>query len=65
VWVILSLVVFVFILMHGLTMTPAMRWLDRRHGRQLNWRRSSISGEETEHVKPNNQKIDGKHDVER
>lgn len=33
-WVILSLVVFVSILMHGLTVTPAMRWLDRRHGRE-------------------------------
>ncbi|CAN7736184.1 cation:proton antiporter [Neorhizobium sp. LjRoot104] len=33
-WVILSLVVFVSILMHGLTVTPAMRWLDRRHGRK-------------------------------
>jgi len=34
-WVILSLVVFVSILMHGLTVTPAMRWLDRRHGRAV------------------------------
>ena len=33
-WVILSLVVLVSILMHGLTVTPAMRWLDRRHGRE-------------------------------
>ncbi|WP_245515451.1 cation:proton antiporter [Rhizobium deserti] len=32
-WVILSLVVFASIFMHGLTVTPAMRWLDRRHGR--------------------------------
>lgn len=34
-WVILSLVAFVSILMHGLTVTPAMRWLDRRHGRAV------------------------------
>ncbi|MCM5557482.1 sodium:proton antiporter [Pleomorphomonas sp. JP5] len=34
-WVILSLVAFVSILMHGLTVTPAMRWLDRRHGREV------------------------------
>lgn len=34
-WVILSLVVFASILMHGLTVTPAMRWLDRRHGREV------------------------------
>jgi NhaP-type Na+/H+ or K+/H+ antiporter len=34
-WVILSLIVFVSILMHGLTVTPAMRWLDRRHGRAV------------------------------
>jgi NhaP-type Na+/H+ or K+/H+ antiporter len=34
-WVILSLVVFVSILMHGLTVTPAMRWLDRQHGRTV------------------------------
>ncbi|MCM5555330.1 sodium:proton antiporter [Pleomorphomonas sp. NRK KF1] len=34
-WVILSLVAFISILMHGLTVTPAMRWLDRRHGREV------------------------------
>lgn len=34
-WVILSLVVFVSILIHGLTVTPVMRWLDRRHGRAV------------------------------
>lgn len=34
-WVILSLVAFVSILIHGLTVTPAMRWLDRRHGREV------------------------------
>lgn len=34
-WVVLSLVVFVSILIHGLTVTPAMRWLDRRHGRKV------------------------------
>lgn len=34
-WVILSLVAFISILMHGLTVTPAMRWLDRRHGRAV------------------------------
>lgn len=34
-WVILSLVVFVSILIHGLTVTPAMRWLDRRQGRPV------------------------------
>lgn len=34
-WVIVSLVVFVSILIHGLTVTPVMRWLDRRHGRAV------------------------------
>lgn len=34
-WVILSLIVFASILMHGLTVTPAMRWLDRKHGRAV------------------------------
>ncbi|KQY23766.1 cation:proton antiporter [Rhizobium sp. Root482] len=34
-WLILSLVVLVSILMHGLTVTPAMRWLDRRQGRDV------------------------------
>jgi NhaP-type Na+/H+ or K+/H+ antiporter len=34
-WVVLSLVVLVSILMHGLTVTPAMRWLDLRHGRKV------------------------------
>jgi NhaP-type Na+/H+ or K+/H+ antiporter len=34
-WIILSLVVFVSILIHGLTVTPAMHWLDRRHGREV------------------------------
>ena len=32
-WAILGLVVLVSVLMHGLTVTPAMRWLDRSHGR--------------------------------
>ncbi|PYE42641.1 sodium/proton antiporter (CPA1 family) [Rhizobium sp. PP-F2F-G20b] len=32
-WTILCLVVFASILIHGLTVTPAMRWLDRTHGR--------------------------------
>jgi NhaP-type Na+/H+ or K+/H+ antiporter len=32
-WAVLGLVVLLSILMHGLTVTPAMRWLDRRHGR--------------------------------
>jgi NhaP-type Na+/H+ or K+/H+ antiporter len=32
-WALLSLVVLVSILLHGLTVTPAMRSLDRRHGR--------------------------------
>ncbi|MBW6426093.1 cation:proton antiporter [Rhizobium sp. XQZ8] len=34
-WVILSLVVLVSILTHGLTVTPAMRWLDCEHGRDV------------------------------
>lgn len=34
-WVILSLVALVSILMHGLTVTPVMRWLDRSHGRKV------------------------------
>lgn len=34
-WAILALVVFFSILMHGLTVTPVMRWLDRRHGREV------------------------------
>lgn len=34
-WIILSLVVLISILMHGLTVTPAMRGLDRRHGREV------------------------------
>lgn len=32
-WAIVSLVVVSSILLHGLTVTPAMRWLDRYHGR--------------------------------
>lgn len=32
-WSILALVVVLSILLHGLTVTPAMRWLDRLHGR--------------------------------
>lgn len=32
-WTILSLVVVFSIVLHGLTVTPVMRWLDRRHGR--------------------------------
>jgi NhaP-type Na+/H+ or K+/H+ antiporter len=32
-WTIVSLVVLISIVLHGLTVTPAMRWLDRRHGR--------------------------------
>jgi len=32
-WTILSLVVIMSIVMHGLTVTPIMRWLDRSHGR--------------------------------
>ncbi len=32
-WTILSLVVITSIVMHGLTVTPIMRWLDRSHGR--------------------------------
>ncbi|MDH2329109.1 cation:proton antiporter [Cereibacter sp. SYSU M97828] len=32
-WAIVGLVVFASILMHGLTVTPIMRWLDRSHGR--------------------------------
>ncbi|MDR6821145.1 NhaP-type Na+/H+ or K+/H+ antiporter [Neorhizobium sp. 2083] len=33
-WIIVSLVVVLSILMHGLTVTPVMRWLDHRHGRE-------------------------------
>lgn len=33
-WSILCLVVLLSILIHGLTVTPAMRWLDRTHGRK-------------------------------
>ena len=32
-WTILSLVVVFSIVLHGLTVTPVMRWLDRHHGR--------------------------------
>lgn len=32
-WAIVGLVILVSILMHGLTVTPIMRWLDRSHGR--------------------------------
>ena len=32
-WTVLSLVVVLSIVFHGLTVTPVMRWLDRRHGR--------------------------------
>jgi NhaP-type Na+/H+ or K+/H+ antiporter len=32
-WTILSLVVIMSIVMHGLTVTPVMRWLDRSQGR--------------------------------
>lgn len=35
-WALLGLVVLVSIMMHGLTVTPAMRSLDRRHGRDPN-----------------------------
>lgn len=34
-WAILCLVVLFSILIHGLTVTPAMRWLDRSHGRRV------------------------------
>jgi len=34
-WAILALVVLFSILMHGLSVTPVMRWLDRRHGRAV------------------------------
>ena len=32
-WTVLSLVVVLSIVLHGLTVTPVMRWLDRSHGR--------------------------------
>ncbi|MDB5622380.1 MAG: hypothetical protein JWR39_943, partial [Devosia sp.] len=32
-WTIVSLVVLLSIVLHGLTVTPVMRWLDRRLGR--------------------------------
>ncbi len=32
-WAIAGLIIFVSILLHGLTVTPAMRWLDRSQGR--------------------------------
>ena len=32
-WTIISLVVFSSIVLHGLTVTPVMRWLDQSHGR--------------------------------
>ena len=32
-WTILSLVVVISIVLHGLSVTPIMRWLDRKHGR--------------------------------
>ena len=32
-WAVLGLIVLLSILMHGLTVTPAMRWLDRKQGR--------------------------------
>ena len=32
-WTILSVVVIMSVVMHGLTVTPVMRWLDRRLGR--------------------------------
>lgn len=32
-WTILSLVVIMSVVMHGLSVTPVMRWLDRSHGR--------------------------------
>ena len=32
-WAVTGLVILVSILMHGLTVTPIMRLLDRRHGR--------------------------------
>jgi NhaP-type Na+/H+ or K+/H+ antiporter len=32
-WTVLALVVIMSIVMHGLTVTPVMRWLDRRQGR--------------------------------
>jgi NhaP-type Na+/H+ or K+/H+ antiporter len=32
-WAVVSLVVVLSIVLHGLTVTPVMRWLDRRHGR--------------------------------
>ncbi|WP_395332051.1 cation:proton antiporter [Novosphingobium sp. BL-8H] len=32
-WAIVGLAILISILLHGLTVTPAMRWLDRRHGR--------------------------------
>jgi sodium/hydrogen antiporter len=32
-WTVLSLVVLMSIVLHGLSVTPVMRWLDRSHGR--------------------------------
>jgi sodium/hydrogen antiporter len=32
-WAIAGLIIFVSIILHGLTVTPVMRWLDRVHGR--------------------------------
>jgi NhaP-type Na+/H+ or K+/H+ antiporter len=32
-WSIIGLIVLMSVLLHGLTVTPAMRWLDKRHGR--------------------------------
>jgi NhaP-type Na+/H+ or K+/H+ antiporter len=32
-WMVLSLVVVLSIVLHGLSVTPIMRWLDRSHGR--------------------------------
>lgn len=32
-WAVVGLAALVSILLHGLTVTPAMRWLDRRQGR--------------------------------
>jgi NhaP-type Na+/H+ or K+/H+ antiporter len=32
-WSIVGLIVLMSVLLHGLTVTPAMRWLDKRHGR--------------------------------
>lgn len=52
-WTIVSLVVVMSIIIHGLTVTPVMRWLDRLQGRDPDADEEPASGSDDEAVAPN------------